>query len=103
MQTFPLRTHFERVIIKVEPVQSESNILIMGDDVEKKSTIGTILAIGPMVERDSTIRPGDRVLFRKFSGETFTWEGEEYLLAMASDVLITFPKPKEHGSTLRSI
>ena len=100
--TFQLEPHFERLIVKVDKVQGPETSLILADDVAEQSTTGIVIAIGPMVKRDTTIEVGQRIAFRKFSGEAIKWDGEDYLLMLANDALYTIHE-KEQKSSLRSV
>ena len=105
VEFFPLEMHFNDILLKVDPVQSKSAVLLMGDDVEHKVDTGVVVAVGPYVNKETTIKPGQRIRFRKFAGEVTEWDGIEYLIIMANDVRYTIhPTPNEdNGSTLRSV
>ena len=105
VEKFPLEMHFNDILLKVDPVQSKSSVLLMGDDVEHKVDTGVVVAVGPYVLKETTIKPGQRIRFRKFAGEEIEWDGEKYLIILANDVRFTIHPPisEDNGSTLRSV
>ncbi len=61
---------------------------------KEKPQRGTVLAIGPGDWEDGQRTPmdvqeGDTVLFAKYSGTEFKYQGEDYLVLSAKDILAT--------------
>jgi chaperonin GroES len=73
-------------------VKSKGGILIP-DTVKEKPQEGEVLAVGPGIRDESgnliplDLRPGDRVLFGKWSGAEVKIDGEDILIMKESDVL----------------
>ena len=83
----------DSVIIKQDEGDtiSKGGILLPGGE-EKKPLQGTVLAVGPGkysngVFIKTEIKPGQRILYRKFSGNEFELNGEK-LVALPEDAII---------------
>ncbi|AOZ68791.1 co-chaperone GroES [Rhodobacter xanthinilyticus] len=84
----------DRVLVK--RVQSEEKTkggLIIPDSAKEKPAEGEIVAVGEGARKDSgeliapSVKPGDRVLFGKWSGTEVTLDGEELLIMKESDIM----------------
>ena len=84
----------DRVV--VEPAQAEdvsTGGIILPDTAQEKPQQGTIVAAGPGKVSDSgktvamEVKKGDRILYGKYSGTEFSFEGTEYLIMRESDIL----------------
>ncbi len=71
--------------IIVEPIVKETTEsgIILGDAQEKKP-IGTIIAVGNEV---TLTKPGDVVLFGKYDGTPFEFNGRKFLIMQDESVL----------------
>ena len=59
-------------------------------DTAKKPTQGEVIAVGPGRLRrriPMELKVGDQVIYGKYSGTPYTYEGDEYVIIKASDVL----------------
>jgi chaperonin GroES len=75
-----------RVLIR--PLEQESKTasgLLLPETAKEKPQTGEIMAIGD--DEEIKLKVGDRVLFAKYSGTEFKYEGVEYILFEAADVL----------------
>ena len=67
--------------------------LYIPDTAKEKPQEGEIVAVGPGKVNDDgnrspmEVKPGDRVLYGKYSGTEVTVDGDEYLILRESDVL----------------
>lgn len=85
----PLR---DRVILKrIEEEQEEGGIIIP-DAVKEKSQEAEVLAVGPgrwefgsFIE--TTVKPGDIVLFNKYAGNETKHKGQEVIILREDDIL----------------
>ena len=86
----------DRVVL--EPAAAEemsSGGIILPDTAQEKPQQGTIVAAGPGKASDSgslvamEVKKGDKVLYGKYSGTEFAFEGTEYLIMRESDILAT--------------
>jgi|TARA_B100000929_G_scaffold138366_1_gene109662 chaperonin GroES len=84
----------DRVVL--EPAAAEemsSGGIILPDTAQEKPQQGTIVAAGPGKASDSgslvamEVKKGDKVLYGKYSGTEFSFEGTDYLIMRESDIL----------------
>lgn len=74
----------------VEPASEEertSSGIYLPDTAKEKPQTGKVLAVGTDEEVQKNFHEGDTVLYTKYGGTNFKWNGEEYLIVQASDVL----------------
>ncbi|NWF62930.1 MAG: co-chaperone GroES [Chloroflexi bacterium] len=75
-----------RVLIK--PLAQESKTaagLYLPETAKEKPQTGEVVAVGE--DESITLKPKDKVLFAKYSGTEFKYEGVDYLLLESNDVL----------------
>ena len=84
----------DRVVVEAVPAEDvSSGGIILPDTAQEKPQQGTIVAAGPGKVSDSgktvsmEVKKGDRVLYGKYSGTEFSFEGTEYLIMRESDIL----------------
>ena len=84
----------DRVLVRrVESEEKTSGGLIIPDSAKEKPSEGEVVACGAGARKDSgelidmAVKPGDRVLFGKWSGTEVTIDGEELLIMKESDIL----------------
>ena len=84
----------DRVLVKrVEEDSKTKGGIIIPDTAKEKPMQGEALAVGPGVRDERgqlvapDVRPGDRVLFGKWSGTEVRLDGEELLIMKESDVM----------------
>ena len=84
----------DRVVVEAVPAEDvSSGGIILPDTAQEKPQQGTIVAAGPGKVSDSgktvamEVKKGDRVLYGKYSGTEFAFEGTEYLIMRESDIL----------------
>jgi chaperonin GroES len=80
------------VILPADEAESMRGGLYIPDTAKEKPTQGEILAAGPgRFEKGARIpvdlKVGDQVIYGKYSGTSYTFEGQEYVIIKASDVL----------------
>ena len=84
----------DRVLVKrVEEEAKTKGGIIIPDTAKEKPQEGEVLAVGPgardehgkRVELD--VKPGDRILFGKWSGTEVKVEGEDLLIMKESDIM----------------
>ena len=84
----------DRVVVKrVEEEGKTKGGIIIPDTAKEKPMEGEIVAVGPGA-RDETgkvvpldVRPGDRILFGKWSGTEVVLDDEELLIMKESDIM----------------
>ena len=75
-----------RVLIK--PMEQESKTssgLYLPESAKEKPQTGEVIAVGE--DESIVLKPKDKVLFAKYSGTEFKFEGVDYLLLESNDVL----------------
>ena len=84
----------DRVVVEPAPAEDvSSGGIILPDTAQEKPQQGTVVAAGPGKASDSgktvamEVKKGDRVLYGKYSGTEFSFEGTEYLIMRESDIL----------------
>ena len=83
----------DRVVVKaLEEGETMRGGLYIPDTAKEKPQQGEIVAVGPGRFEDGKrvpmdVKPGDKVLYGKYSGTEVTVEGEQYLILRESDVL----------------
>jgi chaperonin GroES len=91
---YNIRPVGDRVVVK--PAKKEEvtkSGIVLPDTAKEKPQEGTILAVGPGKVSDKgertplEVKEGDRVLFAKYGGTEFAYEGEDLLVLRESDIL----------------
>ena len=84
----------DRVVVEPAPAEDVSTGgIILPDTAQEKPQQGTVVAAGPGKVSDSgkavamEVKKGDRILYGKYSGTEFSFEGTEYLIMRESDIL----------------
>jgi chaperonin GroES len=85
---------YDRVLVKrIESEQVSTGGIIIPDTAQEKTQIGIVEAVGQgKILADGKIRPlnvkvGDKVIFGKYSGTEFKFEGQEYLISREEELL----------------
>ncbi len=74
----------------VEPVTEADRTasgIILPDTAKEKPQTGKVIAVGTDEELRKHFREGQTVLFTRYGGSTFTWQGQELLILSTGDVL----------------
>lgn len=89
--------HGNRVLIKPDGVGETFDTKAEGVTIHRVTqeatevpTWGTVLRVGPLV---TTVQPGDRVLFGRFSGFPFSLDKDQHVLVVEEEVLGHFEAP----------
>jgi chaperonin GroES len=90
----------DRVVVKrIEAEEKTAGGIIIPDTAKEKPQQGEIVSVGP-VGRDEAgnlipidVKPGDRVLFGKWSGTEVKLDGVEYLIMKESDIMGVIDEP----------
>jgi len=84
----------DRVLVKrVEEEAKTRGGIIIPDTAKEKPMQGEVLAVGPGARNEKgelvtpDVKPGDRILFGKWSGTEVRLDGEELLIMKESDVM----------------
>ena len=84
----------DRVVVKrLEGEEKTKGGIIIPDTAKEKPQEGEVIAVGPGA-RDETgkvqpldVKPGDRILFGKWSGAEVKLDGKDLLIMKESDIL----------------
>ena len=84
----------DRVLVKpVETEEKTSGGIYVPDSAKEKPQQGEVVAVGPG-KRDKDgdripmeVKEGDKVIYGKYSGSDFSFEGTEYKIMNESDIL----------------
>ena len=83
----------DRIVIKrIEAEAKSAGGIIIPDTVKEKPQQGEVIAVGPGGRDESgklvpiDVKPGDRVLFGKWSGTEVKIDGEDLLIMKESDI-----------------
>jgi chaperonin GroES len=89
-----LRPLHDRVLIRrLEEDTRSAGGIIIPDTAKEKPMQGEVLAVGPGARNEKgelvtlDVKPGDRVLFGKWSGTEVTIDGEELVIMKESDIM----------------
>jgi chaperonin GroES len=88
----------DRILVKtVEAEQTTASGLVIPDTAKEKPQEGEVLAVGPGRFEDGQRLPldinvGDKVIYSKYGGTEVKYDGQEYLLLSARDVLAVVVK-----------
>ena len=89
-----VRPLHDRVIVKrMEEERKTASGIVIPDAATEKPDQGEIIAVGNgKVGDDGKLRPmnvkvGDKILFGKYSGQTFKMDGQEYMTMREDDII----------------
>ncbi|MBI1378471.1 MAG: co-chaperone GroES [Frankiales bacterium] len=88
----------DRILVKTtEAEQTTASGLVIPDTAKEKPQEGEVLAVGPGRFEDGQrlpldIKVGDKVIYSKYGGTEVKYDGEDYLLLSARDVLAVVVK-----------
>ena len=85
----------DRVVIEIKEELEEKNVggIIIPDTAKEKPQIGEIIAVGPgKMNNEGKIIPlslkvGDKILYSKYGGDDFDFEGKKVKIISRSDIL----------------
>ncbi|KHL18518.1 chaperonin GroES [Mumia flava] len=90
----------DRIVVKIlDAEQTTASGLVIPDTAKEKPTEGEVLAVGPgRFNEDGDeripvdVKVGDKVIFSKYGGTEVKFDGEEFLILSARDVLAVIEK-----------
>ena len=84
----------DKIIVKQAEAQTQTaSGLYIPDNAKEKPQQGEVLAVGPGRRADKgaripmDVKVGDKVLYSKYGGTEVHYEGEDYLIVGARDIL----------------
>jgi len=89
----------DRIVVKtLEAEQTTASGLVIPDSAKEKPQEGEVLAVGPGRIDDNgnrvplDVAVGDKVIYSKYGGTEVKYDGEEYLILSARDILAVVTK-----------
>ena len=89
-----IRPLYDRIVVKrIDEKETSRNGIIIPDSAQEKPQQGEVIAVGHGKRLDDgqlaalDVKPGDRILFGKYSGNETKVAGTEYLIMREDDVL----------------
>jgi len=105
MQIRPL---YDRIIVKrIDPLRQTASGIVIPDAAAEKPEQGEVVAVGTgRLLQDGSVRPlqlkpGERVLFGKYAGQTVKLDDQELLVLREEDVLGVI-ETASPGATLKA-
>ena len=84
----------DRVVVKrIEAAEKTAGGIIIPGTAQEKPQEGEIVAVGPGARDDKgalvalTVKPGDKILFGKWSGTEVKIDGQDLLIMKEADIL----------------
>ncbi|MDO5510616.1 MAG: co-chaperone GroES [Weeksellaceae bacterium] len=81
----------DRVLVEPSPAETmTASGIIIPDTVKEKPQEGIVVAAGAgKKDEPMTVKVGDKVLYGKYAGTEFKYNGKDYLIMRESDILAT--------------
>jgi chaperonin GroES len=78
----------DRVLVEPAPAEEKTaGGIIIPDTAKEKPQKGVIVAVGKgKKDEPMTLKPGDKVLYGKYSGTEISIEGKDYLIMKEDDI-----------------
>ncbi|MBE0662139.1 MAG: co-chaperone GroES [Bacteroidales bacterium] len=86
----PIAGTQNRVVIEPAPAEEKTKSgIIIPDTAKEKPQRGTVISVSELDEKGNkpSVKPGDKVLYGKYSGTEINVEGSDYLIMRESDIL----------------
>jgi chaperonin GroES len=79
----------DRVLVKPAPAEEKTvGGIIIPESAKEKPLKGEVIACGGGTKDETmVVKPGDVVLYGKYSGQELEFEGQKYLMMRQSDLL----------------
>jgi len=94
MGAMNIRPLHDRVVIKrLDATESKQGSIIIPDSAKEKPQQGEVVAVGSgkLDEKGARVpmdvKPGDRILFGKYSGSEIKVDGQEYVIFREDEIL----------------
>jgi chaperonin GroES len=94
-----LRPLNDRIIIKrSDPELKTASGIVLPDSAGEKPEQGEVIAVGPGKRNEKgdfvalNVKPGDKVIFGKYSGQTVKLDGDELLVVREEDLFAVIDK-----------
>ncbi len=103
MAASDLHPLYNKVVIQRVEAEEKIGGIFIPEMAREKTQIGTVLAVGDGYYDNGTwveckTRPGDTVLFGKYSGTEFNYEHNTYFAIAEQEIICVIRKDSESGS-----
>jgi len=86
----------DRILVEPAPAETKTaSGIYIPETAQEKPQYGTVIAVGPGRYSDQSgalipmsVKVGDKVLYGKFAGQEFPFEGKDYLIMRESDIYV---------------
>jgi len=104
-----IRPLYDRIVVKrIEEQETVKGGIIIPDTAKEKPQEAEVVAVGrgkrledgTLVALD--VKPGDRILFGKYTGSEIKVDGEEFLIMQEDDVLGVFQNNSKKAKTRKA-
>jgi len=91
MSEFGLEPLFERLLVIPDKVEETTETgIVLPVESRKRPNAGIVVSIGHLVESKCPIKPGDHILYQRYSGLEVIHNGQMYHMIMTNDILGKF-------------
>lgn len=79
----------ERVLVQLEETEEKTaSGIVLPSASQEKPFIGKVVAVAEDTEDfKAPVKEGDRILFEKYAGTEISYDGEDYLVLKAKDII----------------
>jgi len=94
MKKIKLKPLADKIIVQQAEAETKTaSGIIIPDTAQEKPQKGNVVAVGKGTKNDPiTLKVGDVVLYGKYAGTEFKYDGEDYLIMKESDILAIIEK-----------
>lgn len=99
--SYPIEPLFDRVFVQKDPAKTTESGLHLPDTVKGRAVTGTVIAVGPGQRNHlgeylpMSIKVGDRVFLKEFSGYVIRYQDEEEVFVFTENEIIGVVKDGE--------
>ena len=79
----------DRVLVKNDQAETKTaSGIFIPEAAQEKTQTAVVVAVGPGTEDEKiTVKPGDRIMYDKYSGTQVKIDGEDHLIVKISDII----------------
>ena len=79
----------DRVLVKNDQAETKTaSGIFIPEAAHEKTQTAVVVAVGPGTEDEKiTVKPGDRIMYDKYSGTQVKIDGEDHLIVKISDII----------------
>ncbi len=79
----------DRVLVKNDQAETKTaSGIFIPEAAQEKTQTAVVVAVGPGTEDEKiTVKPGDRIMYDKYSGTQVKIDGEDHLIVKIGDII----------------